>query len=188
MTEPATLDVLAEFWVEGWRDPREPKAAPANPQPKGSYQARNVPGVSYPIITADNPRELQGWTKCIRKAFRATGCPEAPHDAPLALVVTFLIRKPASVPKGREGEPATRPDIDKLERALMDALTYVRPVRATAKAPNGKAEELFAWRDDGQVVAISSRKRYCAPGEVPGAHVVIGRVLKGYSQPALLLF
>ena len=57
-------------------------------------------------------------------------------------------------PKGRQvrAVPCVRPDLDKLDRALLDALTGV------------------AYHDDGQVVALSSRKVY---GDRLVAHVVI---------------
>lgn len=76
----------------------------------------------------------------------------------LALSVTFVMPRP----RGHFGKrglrdsapayPTTRPDVDKLSRAIMDALKHV------------------AYRDDAQVIMKQVTKVY---GERPGAHVVL---------------
>ena len=62
--------------------------------------------------------------------------------------------KVKKIPKDRLGEPTTPPDIDKLIRAGLDALTAV------------------AYRDDAQVTFVRAWKRYCGWG-VPGVMVPI---------------
>jgi Holliday junction resolvase RusA-like endonuclease len=49
----------------------------------------------------------------------------------------------------------TRPDATKLWRPTEDALTGI------------------VWRDDSQIIRQLVRKRYCGPGEVPGAEVLV---------------
>lgn len=177
--EPVTLDVTASFNVDGWRDPRAVNAAPADPQPQGSHMARNLPGVPYPVVLQENPAPLARWRKQVRDAFQRTGAAEIPADVPVAIEILFRLRKPATVPAARQNEPATRPDIDKLTRAALDALTHRYDKKKDKHTPG-------AYRDDGQVCALSVRKRYCAPGEHPGAQIRVGRMGLGFSQPPLL--
>jgi len=179
------LDVTAEFFVEGWRDPRSPGCAPADPEPEGSLNASLPPGQRLPVVVHANPRELAGWRNAVRAAFRATGAPEIPAGVPCAIMITFRLWPPRKVPAERLGEPATKPDLDKLERAILDALTYQK-AKPRGKTGAMNPEQCYAFRDDSQVCAISSRKRYCAPGEMPGAQIVVGRLTRGFEQPLLL--
>jgi Holliday junction resolvase RusA-like endonuclease len=74
---------------------------------------------------------------------------------PVAVDLTFTVPKPAVVAERRRTYPVTRPDIDHLERAVLDALTIAG-----------------VWVDDSQVVAVSKRKTY--PAEHPRALRVPG--------------
>jgi crossover junction endodeoxyribonuclease RusA len=64
----------------------------------------------------------------------------------VAIELHFGLPKPKSAPKRRRVWPDKRPDLDKLIRAVLDALTQV----------------IFA--DDSQVVEIRATKDYVAPG------------------------
>lgn len=78
---------------------------------------------------------------------------------PLLLSVAFTMPKPKSAPKTRRTWPDRRPDLDKLVRAVMDALTGI----------------VFA--DDAQVIRLQAAKSY--PGEEefaldrPGAAITV---------------
>jgi Holliday junction resolvase RusA-like endonuclease len=65
------------------------------------------------------------------------------------------------LPRFEDAWPDRRPDIDKLSRALMDALTMI------------------VYRDDGQVVMLDATKRYCLEGERAGMDVHIARPAQG---------
>lgn len=65
-----------------------------------------------------------------------------PLEGPLMLSATFVLPRPKSAPKRRVW-PTSRPDSDKILRALCDALT-----------------QCGAWMDDSQVVEILAGKRY----------------------------
>lgn len=60
-------------------------------------------------------------------------------DGPVSVSLDFRIPRPKTV--SRES-PSVRPDLDKLVRAVLDALT-------------GRA-----WADDGQVVQLTASKNY----------------------------
>lgn len=74
--------------------------------------------------------------------------------APYAVDLEFVMPRPKSTPKNRPTPPAIkRPDIDKLERAVLDALTDV----------------WFA--DDAQVIEVHKTKRIAEHGEQPGVTI-----------------
>lgn len=100
----ATLETL-EFVVIG------------EPIPQGSMRAIR-PGV----IVSDNPR-LRAWRKEVNAAaLRQCGTQWAPWDEPVAVDAVFTMPRPKSAPKTRRTFPAVKPDLDKLTRAIGDAL------------------------------------------------------------------
>ena len=70
----------------------------------------------------------------------------------VSVSITFLLAKP----KTRRTHPTVPPDIDKLTRNTLDALTKAK-----------------IWQDDAQVTIINARKRYITPRETPGAKIKI---------------
>ena len=112
---------------------------PGVPIPQGSMRAFNVKGCKAPIITSDNTK-LKPWRSQVA-LFASQAWKGPPTIGPVALTVTFCLRKPQATSK-HERYHAKRPDIDKLIRAIMDALTSV------------------IWYDDGQVVSVAAEKRY----------------------------
>lgn len=60
-------------------------------------------------------------------------------DGPVSMQLTFRLTAPKSV---RREHPTVRPDLDKLVRAVLDALTGL------------------AYKDDSQVVSIQASKTY----------------------------
>ncbi len=66
------------------------------------------------------------------------------RDIPISLKVTFYLVRPKSCPKKRI-LPVTRPDIDNLEKLVLDACNK------------------FLWADDSQITTMMSRKRYGEP-------------------------
>tara|TARA_R110002126_G_scaffold15112_4_gene62226 strand:+ start:1828 stop:2259 length:432 start_codon:yes stop_codon:yes gene_type:complete len=67
------------------------------------------------------------------------------------------LKKDGSLTKSAPREKASKPDIDKLARALLDALTGVM------------------FYDDSQVVDLTVSKRYSDPGASPGVEITIER-------------
>lgn len=109
------------------------------PAPQGSTKAFMRRGMRHPIVTADCAR-TKPWRQAIVDVARQELRGRAPAEGPLSLGVTFYLPRPKSAPR-RVVEPATRPDLDKLLRALCDALTAAG-----------------VWRDDAQLVHVVARK------------------------------
>lgn len=77
-------------------------------------------------------------------------------QGPVVVGLEFVLYRPASLSQKKVTPPGTKkPDIDKLERSINDALTGV------------------VWHDDSQVVTVFKHKRVAEWGEGPGVHVCI---------------
>jgi crossover junction endodeoxyribonuclease RusA len=120
------------------------------PEPKGSMRAFVRNGRA--IVTSDNPR-LKQWQQRVRADAGAV-CRDVLGVA-VAVELRFRLPRPKALPKTRATPHTTRPDIDKLTRAVLDALTGV------------------AWGDDSQVASLHATKRYAALHEVPGVSIFL---------------
>ena len=129
---PARTDASIDFHVRGL------------PAAQGSTRAYIVKG--KPIITTSS-KGLATWRRLVADVAQ-NYAPSEPWEGPVAVELDFGIPKPKSAPKRRRVWPAKRPDLDKLARAILDALTYV----------------IFA--DDSQVVELHASKDYGVPGVV----------------------
>lgn len=125
---------------------------PGDPQPQGSHRAypvRRKDG-SMGVAVAHDAQRLRDWRAVV--AVCASRQIAAPLAGPIWLEVTFELTRPRghfgsgrNADRLRRSAPVwhvTRPDLDKLTRAICDALTGI------------------AWRDDSQVVAIRAQKLY----------------------------
>ena len=121
------------------------------PIPQGSTRAWVVNG--KPIITS-SAKGLSVWRRLVADVAQ-NYAPREPWEGPVGIELHFGLPKPKSAPKRKRVWPDKRPDLDKLTRAVLDALTYV----------------VFA--DDSQVIEIRASKDYGAPGVV----VEIRRIL-----------
>jgi Holliday junction resolvase RusA-like endonuclease len=126
------------------------------PQTQGSVRAILPKGKKQPIVvqgsSAAARKSLEAWRSDIAAQARAW-CAEHPAFVPLTgpvqLKLSFHLVRPASHPKTKRTWPVGKNsgDLDKLVRAVFDALTGV----------------LFI--DDGQVVGLVTSKGYSpAPG------------------------
>lgn len=80
---------------------------------------------------------------------------EAPQDGPLSVELAFVMPRPSSAPKRSTPPAVKRPDLDKLQRAVFDALSGV------------------VWRDDSQVTYVAASKRIAEVDEQPGVRIVV---------------
>jgi crossover junction endodeoxyribonuclease RusA len=119
-----------------------------HPQPQGSTRAFIPKGWTRPIITSDNPA-LKSWRQEVTTAAleaRPKGFP-LPSGCPVNLAVVFYFAPPKSK-KGKSAWKSTRPDVDKLLRAVQDALSGV------------------AYADDSQIACAYVQKVFGSPERV----------------------
>lgn len=90
-----------------------------------------------------------GWSA--RQAMRA----QAPIAGPVSVRLHFYLPRPKRM---KRELPHVKPDVDKLIRAVLDALTGI------------------VWVDDGQVVQVTGQKVYADPpgvGMEPCVHIIV---------------
>lgn len=126
------------------------------PVPQGSMVAFISKHMPYPQVKADNEKALRPWRRRIAMAARASakGATAAP-GIPVQVRLTFRMPRPKVMPKGRIA-PTVTPDIDKLLRACLDALTLAG-----------------IYHDDAQVIDTHAIKLYATPERPPGVYVEV---------------
>lgn len=132
------------------------------PIPQGSMRAFMPKGGRYPIVTADNAK-TKPWRHSIIAAAQEALGGRGPIDGDTAVEVEvmFFMPRPSSAPR-RVTEPVkTRgSDIDKLERALLDALSAAG-----------------VFRDDAQVISVVKRKAFAGGHRDPLGQTGIPRAV-----------
>jgi len=103
---------------------------------------------------------LKPWREAVRQEALRTEKPMAMGAVTLDLMFRFARPKGHYNAKGELKQSApmrviTKPDLDKLQRSTLDALTGV------------------IFKDDSQVCRILAMKCYCLPGELEGCEIVV---------------
>lgn len=125
------VEVL-EFWV------------PGIPVPQGSksiFRGRLV----------DANKALKGWRRTVTQAATTALAGRNGFDDSVSVLLDFYMPRGKTVKRPR---PSTRPDLDKMIRAIGDSLT-----------------DAHVWTDDGLVVTVHAAKYY-ADG-LPGVNVKV---------------
>lgn len=133
---------LVEFFVPG---------IPVQQGSKSAFVNRHTGRAS---VTDQNKAKLRPW----RQTVTALAAQEFSGDrveGPVLIVAEFRFLRPGSVSARKRPMPSVKPDLDKLARALLDAIGDAGTV----------------WRDDAQVVEAHISKVYA---ERPGVLVRIG--------------
>lgn len=103
---------------------------------------------------------LENWRANVAaEAQRWVAAGGRPTAGPLAVELTFRLPRLATMPVRSYKWKTTKPDFDKLTRAVCDALTGL------------------VWHDDAQVCLGVTVKRYAEADETPGCAIVVGRLL-----------
>lgn len=149
-------ELLVEFTVWGKPEPRGSK------QPfvlytdrKEKIPARREDGSIIVNMTDDNP-ESKAWMNLVAlHARRAWGGRAPVEEVALDVVCVFFLYRPQNhygtgrnlrlVKDSAPARPITLPDLDKLARGTLDALTGI------------------VWRGDQQIIGLSLDKRYARP-------------------------
>lgn len=137
------------------------------PAPKGSSRAIMRGGRPIVVQGSSNVtlKKQQTWASCVSAAAAFEMQREQPiAKAPLQVDVTFILVRPAAH-YGRKGLlpsapafPAVKPDIDKLARQTLDAMTGI------------------VFDDDSRIVSLTAHKVYAAPGQAPGARIIVEEI------------
>lgn len=144
------------------------------PAPQGSKRAYISAKGRAAIVESGSARQ-KSWRQAVVDAALEHGSPMLAD--PVAVEITFALGRPKGHYRtGRNSHllrdsapayPARMPDIDKLTRNTLDALT---------------AAGVYA--DDGQVVVLAVAKAY-ADGRPPGAVITVRRAVESYGTPAV---
>lgn len=138
--------------------------------PAADVESYVVPGLPVPQGSMNAPRAglvihsrgaaLEGWRDTVGWTVRARRSGPPWSDCPVTVGCEFVLPRPASV---KRKHPHVKPDLDKLLRAVLDALTGI------------------VYSDDSQVVGASAVKVYVGSGEPAvlrngGLRLHVGRV------------
>ena len=136
-----------EFAVQGLPVAKGSTRSFALKDKQGAYTGRTV--------TTSTAKDLAPWENLVRdraaKAFEEAWAKDLaiddnPFSDPVSVSLAFRLPKPKSAPKTRRTWPTHRPDLDKLVRAVLDAITHT------------------IIHDDSQVVQLTASKDFGSPG------------------------
>lgn len=115
------------------------------PAPQGSKRAFVLKGTGRAVLV-ESSKAVKPWRQAVEQAVMLAAPFGGRQDpvlfrGPVAVDVTFTLPRPKSAKKG--ARPAGRPDLDKLVRSTLDALTAAG-----------------VFEDDGRVVSLITQKYY----------------------------
>ena len=144
---------------------------PGVPVPQGSKTAFISKSTGRPIVV-DKDMRLPQWRAKVT-SWVMDAMPQQPIEYPLlgpiGIRVDFILARPKGhfgtgknagmLRAGAPKHPASMPDVDKLLRAIFDALTDAQ-----------------VWRDDGQVVWVQATKHYVNGNDPVGVGITLGEM------------
>jgi crossover junction endodeoxyribonuclease RusA len=108
-------------------------------------------------VMVESSKAVKPWRSDIRSCLTdGNGQPRASFGEAVHVELEFVMPRPQSTPKRRTPPAVKKPDLDKLQRAVFDAI--------------GSAG---VWRDDSQVTSVVATKRLAEIGEAPGLHLIL---------------
>lgn len=135
---------------------------PGEPITEGSM--RTFKSGQRTVVTHDRGPELDAWRIKVRRAAEAAAEAvywEPRYDGPVEVWAEFRLPRPKSVPPSKRPLPFVKPDLDKLQRAVGDAL-----------APYKQHGVL---RDDSRIVGWSAVKLYADDAHPAGVMVRVSK-------------
>jgi crossover junction endodeoxyribonuclease RusA len=133
--------------------------APGVPAPKGSLDAKPIPGSRKVYMVAGNQKNQDRWASAVRDAAREADWwdqvpagEREPWGGDVEVIVQFVIPER---PRVHAATDRGAGDLDKLQRCVWDALTGI------------------VYVDDSQVTVSGASKRMATPGEMGGATIHI---------------
>lgn len=131
------------------------------PLPEGSLKAYCRGGRA--VIMHDRSQALETWRTRVTITARNAAHQahwQLPVDQPVKIAACFLLPRPKTVNRLL---PSTKPDLDKLARAIGDAL-----------CPRNR--HLRVLTEDSRIVEWAIKKRYAGTPEYIGAYITITRL------------
>lgn len=129
---------------------------PGVAKPQGSKNAYQRGGR---IVLVESSSLLKPWRLTVAKHVAATSrqndFKKLSANEPAVVSIAFYLPRPKSVPENKRYWHTVKPDLDKLTRGILDAITLSGTV----------------WVDDSQVVSIHATKHYTVADK---ARTVIG--------------
>lgn len=125
-------------------------------QPAAQGSKRHVGGGRL----LEQSKKVRPWRNQIVAVLATTGRHLAPLEGAVRADLEFVMPRPLATPKTRPTPPAVkRPDLDKLIRAVFDAISDAR-----------------VWKDDSCAVQVMAGKRIAEPGEATGCRIRLEEV------------
>ena len=134
-----------------------------SPAPKGSNRAMLRGGFAVMVPGSSNvgQQRMKLWERAVRDA-ALDACSTLIAGKPVAVAIVFRLPRPNGHWNAKTGalkprapaRPSVKPDVDKLARNTLDALTSV------------------AFDDDSRIVELALHKTYAEPGR-EGARIVV---------------
>ena len=134
-------------------------------QPKGSIRAFQPKGMKRPVLTSTN-KNLGQWSALVRHVAQrhaAAGVYFGSGEG-VNVELKFALPRPSSIPK-KVQHHVRKPDVDKLTRAVLDALTGT------------------VFHDDSQVGAILAIKEYAERDFPPCVKVSVQEAYYNEHEP-----
>lgn len=128
---------------------------PGVPQPQGNHRVSRA-GYTYEA----NPK-LKPWRDAVALVARRAWHGRPPLDQPVAVDVFFAMPRPK---RPKFNRPATKPDADKLQRAIGDALETAGVVANDSRIVMWRSSKVYAGNNQPAGARIQVRP---APDEAP---------------------
>lgn len=189
------MAAAARPWIDGGDGGIEVLIVVAGvPKPQGS-KAAAIRGKRAVVIEGGSPESQKAfhkWRNDVRVAARLAmrELDLAPFDDAVDVSCTFVMPRPA---KPTYSTPRTKPDVDKLARAVLDSISSPpAPASETAKKRAAKVmhERGPVLVDDALVLDLHAVKVYAAAGDPSGAVIRVraSRFTRPAAAPARLFW
>lgn len=119
------------------------------PRPQGSKKAYNRNGK---IVLVESATGLKEWRDQIRLEYQAANL--AKYERPMAVVVDLMFCLP-QIKRPVHRFPTVKPDIDKLARAVLDALTGVA-YDDDSQVTQLTLQKVYTWTDPGVYITVTA--------------------------------
>lgn len=129
-----------------------------------TQQGSKIPAVSSKgkkYVREQAGERLKDWRTDVKEAALAARGDTPTITGPVKLSIQFFMPRPASVSPGKRPHPTVAPDLDKLIRAVGDAL-----------------KSAGVYKDDCLIVSIQATKQYATDERdlSPGAWIVVSEI------------